>query len=86
MKGTYVLHANQGKEDGISVVGLGEDPVEVIVVDSSKLNFKTNENVEITIQGQPNATVSIIILDDVSKEKIWTSINLGADGYHIFVV
>ena len=86
MKGTYVLHANQGKEDGISVVGLGEDPVEVIVVDSSKLNFKTNENVEITIQGQPNATVSIIILDDVSKEKISTSINLGADGYHIFVV
>ena len=63
MKGTYVLHANQGKENGISVVGLGEEPVEVIVVDSTKLNYNTNEKIKIQIQGQPNATVAIIILD-----------------------
>ena len=86
MKGTYVLHANQGKEDGITVVGLGEDPVEVIVVNSIKLNYKTNESNQITIQGQPNATVAIIILDASSKEKISDTVNLGADGYHTFVI
>jgi len=86
MKGTYVLHANQGKEDGISVVGIGEDPVEVIFVDATKLNHKTNETVEIVIQGEPNATVSIIILDDAAKEKISDTLNLGADGYHTYVI
>ena len=86
MKGTYVLHANQGKETGISVVGLGEEPVEVIVVNSIKLNYKTNEDIKLQIEGQPNATVAIIILDDASKEKISDTINLGADGFHTFEV
>jgi len=86
MKGTYVLHANQGKENGISVVGLGEEPVEVIVVDSTKLNYNTNEKIKIQIQGQPNATVSIIILDDSSKEKISDTVNLGADGFHTYEI
>jgi len=86
MKGTYVLHANQGKETGISVVGLGEEPVEVIVVNSIKLNYNTNEDINLQIEGQPNATVAIIILDDASKEKISDTINLGADGFHTFEV
>ena len=86
MKGTYVLHANQGKENGISVVGLGEEPVEVIVVDSTKLNYDTNEKIKIQIQGQPNATVAIIILDDSSKEKISDTVNLGADGFHTYEI
>ena len=86
MKGTYVLHANQGKENGISVVGLGEEPVEVIVVDSTKLNYNTNEKIKIQIQGQPNATVAIIILDDSSKEKISDTVNLGADGFHTYEI
>ena len=86
MKGTYVLHANQGKENGISVVGLGEEPVEVIVVDSTKLNYNTNEKIKIQIQGQPNATVAIIILDDASKEKISDTVNLGADGFHTYEI
>ena len=86
MKGTYVLHANQGKENGISVVGLGEEPVEVIVVDSTKLNYNTTENIKIQIQGEPNATVAIIILDDSSKEKISDTVNLGADGFHTYEI
>ena len=86
MKGTYVLHANQGNENGISVVGLGEEPVEVIVVDSTKLNYNTTENIKIQIQGQPNATVAIIILDDSSKEKISDTVNLGADGFHTYEI
>ena len=84
MKGTYVLHANQGKEEGISVVGIGEEPAEVIVVSTTKLNHSTNENISIIIQGKTDATVAIIILDDSSKEKISDTINLGPDGYHIY--
>jgi hypothetical protein len=84
MKGTYVLHANQGNEEGISVVGIGEEPADVIVVSTTKLNHNTNENIAITIQGKIDATIAIIILDDASKEKISDTINLGPDGYHIY--
>ena len=84
MKGTYVLHANQGNEEGISVVGIGEEPADVIVVSTAKLNHNTNENIAITIQGKTDATIAIIILDDASKEKISDTINLGPDGYHIY--
>ena len=86
MKGTYILYSTQGKEDGISVVGIGEDPLEIIVVKASKLNHSNNENVIITIQGEPNARVSIIVLDDSSKEKISDTIELGVDGYHIYEI
>ena len=84
MKGTYVLHANQGKEEGISVVGIGEDPVEVIVVSTGQLNYNTNEIVSIVIQGEAEARLSIIILDDSSKEKMSDTLDLGPDGYHVF--
>ena len=84
MKGTYVLHANQGKEEGISVVGIGEDPVEVIVVSTGQLNYNTNEIVSIVIQGEADARLSIIILDDSSKEKMSDTLDLGPDGYHVF--
>ena len=84
MKGTYVLHANQGKEEGISVVGIGENPADVIIVSTAKLNHNTNENIAIVIQGKTDATVAIIVLDDSSKEKISDTINLGPDGYHIY--
>jgi hypothetical protein len=42
--------------------------------------------VNIIIQGQPNSRVSIIILDDSSKEKISDSIELGPDGYRVYVI
>ena len=86
MKGTYILYATQGKEEGISVVGIGEDAVEIINVKPEKLNHNTTENINITIQGQPNARVSIIILDDSSKEKLSNTIELGPDGYHVYVI
>ena len=86
MKGTYILYSTQGGEEGISVVGIGEEPAEVIIVNSEKLNHDTTENVNIIIQGQPNSRVSIIILDDSSKEKISDSIELGPDGYRVYVI
>ena len=49
-------------------------------------SYNTNEKIKIQIQGQPNATVAIIILDDSSKEKISDTVNLGADGFHTYEI
>ena len=84
MKGTYILYSNQGDEESITVVGIGEDPVEVIVVNTSKLNYSSNENVVVTIQGVPNASVSLIIIDEASKERLSDSVELGPDGFLIY--
>ena len=84
MKGTYILYSNQGNEESITVVGIGEDPLEVIVVNTSKLNYNPNENVIVTIQGMPNSAVSIIIIDEVSKERLSDSVELGPDGFLIY--
>ena len=84
MKGTYILYSNQGDEESITVVGIGEDPVEVIVVNTSKLNYSTNESVIVTIQGMPNASVSLIIIDEASKERLSDSVELGPDGFLIY--
>ena len=84
MKGTYILYSNQGDEESITVVGIGEDPVEVIVVNTSKLNYSSNENVVVTIQGMPNASVSLIIIDEASKERLSDSVELGPDGFLIY--
>ncbi len=84
MKGTYILYSNQGNEESITVVGIGEDPLEVIVVNTSKLNYSSNENVIVTIQGVPNASVSLIIIDEASKERLSDSVELGPDGFLIY--
>ena len=84
MKGTYILYSNQGNEESITVVGIGEDPLEVIVVNTSKLNYNPNETVIVTIQGMPNSAVSIIIIDEVSKERLSDSVELGPDGFLIY--
>ena len=84
MKGTYILYSNQGNEESITVVGIGEDPLEVIVVNTSKLNYNPNETVIVTIQGMPNSAVSIIIIDEASKERLSDSVELGPDGFLIY--
>ena len=84
MKGTYILYSNQGNEESVTVVGIGEDPLEVIVVNTSKLNYSSNENVVVTIQGMPNASVSLIIIDEASKERLSDSVELGPDGFLIY--
>ena len=86
MKGTYILYVNQGDEESISVVGIGEDPTQVIVVNTSKLNYATNEKIAVTIQGEPNSVASLLVIDEASKERLSDTVELGADGFHIYEV
>ena len=86
MKGTYILYVNQGDEESITVVGLGEDPVEVIFVNASKLNYSSNEIIDITIQGIPNAVTSLIVIDEASKERLSDTVELGPDGFYIYEI
>ena len=80
VEGTYVLLAFQGNEEGITIFGIGQEPEPILILRTSSLNFPSNENARVTIQGQPNAQVSIILIDSADREKFSDSLNLGPSG------
>ena len=41
MDGTYILYLSQGKEEGITSFGIGQEPAEIITLKSLKLNYET---------------------------------------------
>ena len=86
IEGTYILTAYQNDEDGVTTFGIGQEPEPIIIVRPTKLNFSAGEMAEITIQGQPNAQVSIILIDSADREKFSDSINLGPDGKEIYKI
>jgi len=86
IEGTYILTSFQENERGITVFGVGQEPEEVLLVEPLKLNFASNENVKISIQGPTNAQVSIIVIDSADREKFSDAINLGPDGIEIYEI
>ena len=80
VEGTYVLLAFQGNEEGVTIFGIGQEPEPILILRTSSLNFPSNENARVTIQGQPNAQVSIILIDSADREKFSDSVNLGPSG------
>ena len=86
MEGTYILYLSQGKENGITAFGIGQEPRSIIVLRSEKLNFDSNSDVEISIQGEPNSQIALIIIDSADREKLSDSINLGPDGREIYTI
>ena len=79
LEGTYILYLYQGDEEGITTFGIGQEPEAILILKPLKLNFAVNEDVEILIQGVPNAQVRIILVDSANREILSESLNLGAD-------
>ncbi len=79
LEGTFVLYLYQGNEEGITTFGIGQEPEAILILKPLKLNFAVNEDVEILIQGVPNAQVRLILVDSGNREILSDSINLGAD-------
>ena len=86
VEGTYILLAFQNNEEGVAIFGVGQEPEPILIVRATKLNFSTGEDATISIQGEPNAQVAIIIIDSADREKISESINLGPDGRELYTV
>ncbi len=84
VEGTYVLYGFQGNEDGITVFGIGQEPEPILVLRPSKLNYATGQDASITIQGPPNAQVSLILIDSADREKFSDTVNLGPSGKQIY--
>ena len=80
IEGTYVLLAFQGNEEGVTIFGIGQEPESILILRTASLNFASHENAKVTIQGQPNAQVSIILIDSSDREKFSGSVNLGPSG------
>ena len=86
IEGTYILLAFQDNEEGVTPFGVGQEPEPILIVRAMKLNFSTGEDAMISIQGEPNAQVAIIIIDYADREKISESINLGPDGKEVYTM
>ena len=86
VEGTYILLAFQDDEEGVVSFGIGQEPEPILIVRATKLNFPTGEDVTVSIQGEPNAQVAIIVIDSADREKLSESINLGPDGRELYLV
>jgi len=86
VEGTYLLLAFQGNEEGVTVFGIGQEPEPILILRTQKLNFPSNENAMVTIQGKPNAQVSLILIDSADREKFSDTVNLGPSGRVIYEV
>ena len=86
VEGTYVLLAFQGNEEGVTIFGIGQEPESILILRTASLNFSSHENAKVTIQGQPNAQVSIMLIDSSDREKFSDSVNLGPSGKVVYEV
>ena len=86
VEGTYVLSSFQGKESGVTIFGVGQEPEPILILRPLKLNFSSGETAEVEIQGPANSQVSVILIDSADREKISDTINLGPDGKEIYKI
>tara|TARA_Y100000590_G_scaffold34596_1_gene37731 strand:+ start:4361 stop:6487 length:2127 start_codon:yes stop_codon:yes gene_type:complete len=86
VEGTYVLLAYQGNEEGVTTFGIGQEPEPILILRPTKLNFSSSETAQISIQGPPNAQISLILIDSADREKFSDTINLGPDGKELYKI
>jgi len=86
IEGTYLLLAFQGNEEGVTLFGVGQEPEPILILRTPQLNFPSNQNAMITIQGQPNSQVSLILIDSADREKFSDIVNLGPSGRTVYEI
>ena len=86
VEGTYILSAFQGNESGITTFGVGQEPAPILIVRPTKLNFASDEIINIEIQGPVNSQIAIILIDSADREKFSDTLNLGPDGKEMYKI
>ena len=79
-EGTYIVFLSQGDQAEIVLIGLGELPVEQLVVKPDKLNYDAGSTAIFEIEGPPSSTISLLIIDPSDKQKFSDSVTLLPDG------
>ena len=85
-EGTYVLHAFQGAESEISVVGVGVQPQRVLVVSTSELNYGAGSIIDLSVQGEPHSSVSLVVIDESDETKVNDTVILDDNGNFIYEI
>jgi hypothetical protein len=85
-EGTYVLHAFQGSEKAVSVVGIGVKAEQVLIVSSSKLNYSAGSIVDLNLQGEPHSSIALVVIDESDQTQISDSIDLDDNGNFVYEV
>lgn len=84
LQGTYILFASHEESSAITLIGLGEIPESRLIVKSKQLNYNIASTARFTIDGPPDSTVSLIIIDPSDKRKVTDSVKLGPDGRNTY--
>ena len=84
VEGTYVLRAFQGAESAIAVVGIGEKPQQILLVNTAQLNYSSGSIVDLKIHGEPRSSVSIVVVDESAKTKISDTIQIDENGNYVY--
>ena len=85
-EGTYVLHAFQGSETTVSVVGVGVQPQRVLIVSTSELNYAAGSLIDLSIQGEPLSSVSLVVIDESDETKVNDTVILDDNGNFIYEI
>ena len=86
VEGTYILYLYQENEDAITTFGVGQEPGAILILKPLELNFPTDKDIEILIQGVPNGQIALILIDSSNREILSDSINLGPDGKELYKI
>ena len=85
-EGTYILQAFQGAETEISVVGIGVQPQQVLVLSTSELNYSAGSIIDLSIQGEPHSSVSLVVIDESDETKVNDTVILDDNGNFIYEI
>jgi hypothetical protein len=85
-EGTYVLHSFQGSESVVTVVGIGEQPHQILLVSTSKLNYSAGSSADLIIHGEPRSSISIVVIDESAKTKVNDTIQVDENGNYVYYI
>ncbi len=79
--GTYTITASQGSDQVSTNIGVGVDPVQILVAHLDKLNYQVTDRPQLSVSGTPGSTLNLVIIDPSDKEKFSDTVLLGQDGF-----
>ena len=79
--GTYTITASQGSDEVSTNIGVGVDPVQILIAHLDKLNYQVTDRPQLSVSGTPGSTLNLVIIDPSDKEKFSDTVQLGQDGF-----
>ncbi len=86
VEGTYAMFLYQVDEEEVVFFGVGQEPESIVTLKPVKINFGVDDQIIISIQGEANAEILVIVVDSSNREVVSESIKIGPDGKSLYEV